>query len=34
MQNLKAFDICEQFKTLVYVTDRGSNMIAAMKNNI
>ena len=34
IQNLEAFGIHEHFKTLVYITDRGSNMIAALKNNI
>lgn len=34
MQNLEKFDISEEFQNLTYVTDRGPNMIAALKNNV
>lgn len=34
IQNLEKFGISEQFENLIYVTDRGSNLIAALRNNV
>lgn len=34
IQNLEKYGLGEQFQSLIYVTDRGPNMVAALKNNV